>query len=202
MSDTSQGPGWWRASDDKWYPPESAARPPPPDPTPPARNDVSPGPGYWRATDGNWYPPQSPPAVMAKKKIYQRVWFWLLIVVALGIGGCVSLVATAGVAVNNAAHANHTVVYSVTGSGTANDITYDTLQQGSGQNGEAQVTDVNLPWTKTITASGLFTVFSVNATVGQDGGSLTCTITEDGKQIATNTASGAFASADCTSGGQ
>ena len=22
MSDTSQGPGWWQASDGKWYPPE------------------------------------------------------------------------------------------------------------------------------------------------------------------------------------
>ena len=28
MSDTSQGEGWWLASDGKWYPPES--RPPPP----------------------------------------------------------------------------------------------------------------------------------------------------------------------------
>ena len=24
MSDTSQGPGWWQASDGKWYPPESS----------------------------------------------------------------------------------------------------------------------------------------------------------------------------------
>lgn len=24
MSDTSQGPGWWQASDGRWYPPESA----------------------------------------------------------------------------------------------------------------------------------------------------------------------------------
>ena len=23
MSDTSQGPGWWQASDGKWYPPET-----------------------------------------------------------------------------------------------------------------------------------------------------------------------------------
>ncbi len=33
MSDTSQGPGWWQASDDKWYPPElhpSYRAPPPP----------------------------------------------------------------------------------------------------------------------------------------------------------------------------
>ena len=31
MSDTSQGPGWWQASDGKWYPPEQA-----PGATPPA----------------------------------------------------------------------------------------------------------------------------------------------------------------------
>lgn len=40
MSDTSQGEGWWMASDGKWYPPEShpAYRlpPPPPPPPPPA----------------------------------------------------------------------------------------------------------------------------------------------------------------------
>ncbi len=33
MSETQEGPGWWRASDGKWYPPsESAAAPPPPPP--------------------------------------------------------------------------------------------------------------------------------------------------------------------------
>jgi uncharacterized membrane protein len=30
MSDTSQGPGWWQASDGKWYPPEQAPASPPP----------------------------------------------------------------------------------------------------------------------------------------------------------------------------
>jgi uncharacterized RDD family membrane protein YckC len=29
MSDTSQGPGWWQASDGKWYPPETASTPAP-----------------------------------------------------------------------------------------------------------------------------------------------------------------------------
>ena len=35
MSDTSQGEGWWLASDGRWYPPQSAASPPPPPPLPP-----------------------------------------------------------------------------------------------------------------------------------------------------------------------
>jgi hypothetical protein len=137
-----------------------------------------------------------------KKKFYKRVWFWLLIAVVVLFGGCTAILAGGTAAVDHAAHIQHTVIYSVTGSGQANDITYATVQEGNGQNGEAQVTNVNLPWTKTITASGLLTVFDVSATVGQNGGTVTCTITEDGKQIATNTASGAFASADCNSSGK
>jgi hypothetical protein len=226
MSDVSQGPGWWVASDGKWYPPEQASQPtqvaqpasaaqpvqatqPGAAPTP-AGAETSQGPGWWQATDGRWYPPQpggygpapggygQPP----KKPVYKRVWFWILIVLAVGISGCSALVFGAGVAVNHAAHVQHTVVYSVTGSGQANDITYATIQEGSGQSGEAQVTNVNLPWSKTITASGLFTAFDVSATVGSGGGTLTCTITEDGQQLSTNTASGAFASADCNADGK
>jgi Domain of unknown function (DUF4282) len=43
MSDSSQGPGWWQASDGKWYPPEqqSGALPPPPSPG----SGPLPGPG-------------------------------------------------------------------------------------------------------------------------------------------------------------
>jgi Short C-terminal domain len=39
MSDTSQGPGWWLASDGKWYAPELAAQPAAP-PAPPIATDV------------------------------------------------------------------------------------------------------------------------------------------------------------------
>lgn len=34
MSDVSQGPGWWQASDGRWYPPQPAAPAPPPPPPP------------------------------------------------------------------------------------------------------------------------------------------------------------------------
>lgn len=50
MSDTSQGPGWWQASDGKWYPPQGAvqepAPPPPPQPSyaPPASPGAPPLP--------------------------------------------------------------------------------------------------------------------------------------------------------------
>lgn len=36
MSDMSQGPGWWQASDGKWYPPEQS----------PGAQPTAPGPGY------------------------------------------------------------------------------------------------------------------------------------------------------------
>jgi hypothetical protein len=35
MSDASQGPGWWLASDGKWYPPQPTVSPPPTPPVPP-----------------------------------------------------------------------------------------------------------------------------------------------------------------------
>lgn len=35
MSDTQQGPGWWQATNGKWYPPESRQPPPPPANLPP-----------------------------------------------------------------------------------------------------------------------------------------------------------------------
>ncbi len=166
--------------------------------------DTSQGAGWWQATDGKFYPPEQNPMVApppVKKKVYKRVWFWLLVVVAVGIGGCTALIAGGTAAVDHAAHQTHTIVYSVTGTGQATDITYDTIQQGSGQNGESQLANVNLPWTMTIKASGLITSYTVSGTIGQNGGTLTCRITEDGRQLATNTASGAFATASCSSAG-
>ena len=44
MSDASQGPGWWLASDGKWYPPESKVLAPPLPPVPPRAEAGSGGP--------------------------------------------------------------------------------------------------------------------------------------------------------------
>ena len=43
VSDVSQGEGWWKASDGKWYSPDRR-------PAPQA--------GWWKASDGKWYPPE------------------------------------------------------------------------------------------------------------------------------------------------
>lgn len=203
MSDTSQGPGWWQANDGKWYPPQSGATiTQPAIPSMPAGSDSPLGPGWWQATDGRWYPPRPgyQGAGDVRKPLHKRVWFWLLVVVALGFGGCVAAVSVAGVAVDHLAHQRHTIVYSVTGTGQGTVITYDTLQEGNGQDGDAQVTAAALPWSRTISASGLIDIYHVTAVVGVGGGSVTCTITDNGAEVAVDTATGALRSANCTSG--
>lgn len=95
MSDQSQGPGWWVASDGKWYAPElhpdavAAPAPPPPRPAPPT------GP----STTGAAYsaPSGSPPPggafagpTPAPTASGRRVWPWLLAVGIIAIIGVVA----------------------------------------------------------------------------------------------------------------
>lgn len=56
MSDAPQGPGWWQASDGRWYPPDQVPGPTPtPVPGPPS--GLPPGYGY---APGSGYPPAGP----------------------------------------------------------------------------------------------------------------------------------------------
>jgi hypothetical protein len=121
--------------------------------------------------------------------------------VAVGFSGCVVTVTVAGVAVDHIAHEHHTVVYTVTGTSQGTAITYATLQEGNGQNGSAELTATALPWTRTISASGLVTIYHVSADVGRGGGTATCTITDNGSLVSEKTVVGAFRSADCNRGG-
>lgn len=177
--DTRLSQGWWLASDGKWYPPEQApeAAPPPPPPARPIAMQL-----------------QKP-----KKKLTRRPLFWILLVIVLFVGGCSAIVIGAGTAVDHSAHQTHSITYSVTGSGTseASTVTCATVQEGNGQKGESQANNAPLPWSKTITASGVFTEFTVSAQ-NAGSGSVTCTITEVGTVPNTNTATGQFAIATCT----
>ncbi len=68
MSESAQGPGWWLASDGRWYPPEQAPGYAP-QPQTPAASPISapvvgtdaPPPGWWQASDGSWHPPEQHP---------------------------------------------------------------------------------------------------------------------------------------------
>lgn len=59
MSDVSQGPGWWKASDEKWYPPEQHPQyqSPPPPPNPLSDNQESIPQRDWAATQPVPLPP-------------------------------------------------------------------------------------------------------------------------------------------------
>ena len=185
MSDVSQGPGWWIASDGKWYAPEQAPAAPPAPAPPPV------------PTAGAQAPAASMPAEQPKKPVYKRVWFWLLIIVVLGVGGCTATLAAVGTAVDKAATTKHTVVYSVTGDGTA-DITWDTFQNGN--SGTQQATGQSLPWTQTVTGTGIFNIYNVSASI-VSGTTATCTITVDGKAVSTHTSTGQFANVTCDATG-
>jgi len=81
VSDTSQGPGWWVASDGRWYAPETHPNYVPP-PTPPASGPPAaplgspavPGPGWWMGSDGLMHPPLagSPGAASGSEKKPRR----------------------------------------------------------------------------------------------------------------------------------
>jgi hypothetical protein len=76
MSDLSQGPGWWRASDGKWYPPEAAQ------PT----TSSPPPPNYPYGNAG--YPGQQPYVIYgapgrSPAKSRNRRWIWIVTTAAI-----------------------------------------------------------------------------------------------------------------------
>ena len=95
MSDLSQGPGWWKASDGKWYPPEShpdykPVAPPPPGPG--QRGPVSPA-APQAASRAEVKANAKAEAARAKA---MRPWFKKkrfiipLVIVALAVGGALA----------------------------------------------------------------------------------------------------------------
>lgn len=96
MSDVSQGPGWWLASDGKWYPPQSEPAPPPPTPVPPpapqpqpvGQPAVTPAPAFQHVPS-----PVAPPKKgMSGGAIAGLIVGFLLLSL---LGGCVALVLVA-----------------------------------------------------------------------------------------------------------
>ena len=182
--------------------------------------DVAQGPRRWLTSDGEWdmewslgvAPPLTPAAQWGEvqvqepaKKLTRRPMLWTLLVITVIFGGCSSNGAGVNTSFLSQTHQRQTVVYSVSGSGTPKTplITYATLRGGSGQQGLAQVSNADLPWSKTIKVSGQITAFSVSVQNGPVGLSyVVCKITENGKVLTTNTAKGPFAFASCSAVGE
>lgn len=80
MSDTPQGPGWWRASDALWYPPETHPdyTPPPPPPGTAYRNDPPPV-AHEPAKPPTDFPTTPPPALPEPvvETAERSPWFWV-----------------------------------------------------------------------------------------------------------------------------
>jgi hypothetical protein len=86
MSDVPEGPGWWQASDGKYYPPQPPTAPPPPPTSPPA----PPPSGYY--APGPLAPAPAQSGMSGCLKAFLIV---LAVLVVLGVGSCVVLVVVA-----------------------------------------------------------------------------------------------------------
>jgi hypothetical protein len=137
------------------------------------------------------YQPQQPPK---KKHTVRNVFIVLGVLAFLGIGGCTAFVVMVGNEVNKQANEVHTVVYKVTGTSKAASLTYST----DGSTTTEQIATAKLPWSKSLQIKGLIPVYQVMAQngIGQKG-TVTCSITVDGKVAKTATATGAGAIASC-----
>ena len=143
----------------------------------------------------NYQPPQPeyPPPPPQKKR---RTWLWVLggltALCLLGMGACVALIGGVANQVDKETKRQVAITYQVEGTGPSASITYS----GNDLN-ISQDTEAALPWTKSVTIDGLAKTATLSAQ-NAGGGSVTCRILADGKQIAEQTANGSYAIASCT----
>jgi hypothetical protein len=123
-------------------------------------------------------------------------WIAAIIVLVLLLGGVATVFFVVKRAADDFTGAQHTVAYSISGTGKEVDISYS---EGSG--GTSRVDNATLPWTKTVTTTG-FSIVSLTASNGFDSaGDLTCKITVDGKVVKESSATGKGSSVFCTFAG-
>lgn len=81
----------------------------------------------------------------------------------------------------------------ILGTGNASNISYNT------DTGSQQVQDVPLPWETTVPITQAFAISSLVASIGPDGGDVTCEIYgPDGTKLSSNTSTGNYATVTCT----
>lgn len=123
-----------------------------------------------------------------------KILLGIFIGIFLLIGACTVLVGgfahEVGKSLNQ--NAGKMIRYEITGdSGAAQNVTYSINQ------GQQQETNVGLPWSKEFTADQGFQTFVVNAQ-NSGTGSISCTITVDGKVINQQTSNGQYAVVMCS----
>jgi cytoskeletal protein RodZ len=150
------------------------------------------------------FPPYGNPVPPPRKK--RRVWPWVLlgvlILFAVGIGGCMAIVASAANSVNQQSQTVHNVTYKMT---TQHDskVSVGYSQSTNAGIATSSVGPVSSPWSVDTKISG-FGGPNMNGSIAADidspnkSDTITCTIIEDGKQVATNSSTGPNASVSCS----
>jgi hypothetical protein len=122
-----------------------------------------------------------------------------LVVSVVGLAMCILWVAVLGKAANDIdeeANREAVIVYEVSGDATNVNVTYTTFGDSMTSNQETAAT---LPWTKEMKTKGLVKEGQLIVTTGETGGTVTCKVTVDGKEVKTATATGVLAIATCDS---
>ena len=99
--------------------------------------------------------------------------------------------------VNQEANREAVIVYEITGDAADVDVTYTTFSDANANTKDEKV--ATLPWTKEVRTKGYVKEGQVIVTTGEGGGTVTCKITVDGKELESNTANGPFQMATCDS---
>jgi hypothetical protein len=89
------------------------------------------------------------------------------------------------------------IVYEVTGDAANVDVTYSVFNEDDFSTKDETV--ATLPWTKEVKTKGYVKEGQLIVTTGEAGGTVTCKITVDGKEVETATATGPFEMATCDS---
>lgn len=89
------------------------------------------------------------------------------------------------------------IVYEVTGDATNVDVTYSVFSDQNMSTKDETV--ATLPWSKEVKTKGYVKEGQLIVTTGEEGGSVTCKVTVDGKVVDTQTATGQFVLATCDS---
>jgi hypothetical protein len=123
-----------------------------------------------------------------------------LVVSVIGLVVCIvwaMVVKTASDEINEEANREAVIVYEVTGDAANVDVTYSVFNEDDFSTKDETV--ATLPWTKEVKTKGYVKEGQLIVTTGEAGGTVTCKITVDGKEVETATATGPFAMATCDS---
>ncbi|WP_246382368.1 DUF4190 domain-containing protein [Prauserella isguenensis] len=121
-----------------------------------------------------------------------------IVVSAVGLVMCILWLGAFGNAANEVdkeANRETAIRYEVTGDARNASVSYTTF--GDGTTSTSEETVAELPWSKDLTTKGLFSGGSLTVSTGAEGGSVTCTVTVDGQDAKSSTATGQFATASC-----